>query len=117
MATRFHYTDLCQNSETLEDLSMPGPCLSYKITKYFNMYRQRLNSSCLRGYKRLWHAGNMAILMMKSVKIEFLPINIRNKDGRYLLVVYVLGAFLILINLNIFIPDESHDNLLCIQRL
>ena len=46
-------------------------------------------------------------------------INIRNKEGRlyYMLVVYALGRILILINLNIFILDESRNNLLCIQRL
>ena len=33
----------------------------------------------------------MAILLLKRGKIEFLPINIRNKEGRYMLVVYALG--------------------------
>ena len=33
----------------------------------------------------------MAILLLKRGKIEYLPINIRNKEGRYMLVVYALG--------------------------
>ena len=45
--------------------------------------------------------GNMAILQLKQGKSEFLPVNIRNKEGRYMLVVYALGAFLILVNLNV----------------
>ena len=33
MATRLNNTDLCQNYETVEGLSMPGPFLSYIVMK------------------------------------------------------------------------------------
>ena len=67
MATRLDYTDLCQNYETVEGLSMPGPFLSYIIMKIV---------SC----------GEHG-----HVVVEKGPINIRNKEGRYMLVVYALG--------------------------
>ena len=55
----------------------------------------------------MWHAGNMAILLLKRAH--------QYKEGRYMLVVYVLGRILILINLYNF--HKSRNNLLCIQRL
>ena len=36
----------------------------------------------------------MAVLLRKKVKIAFLPVNIRNKEGRNKLVVDALGRFL-----------------------
>ena len=62
--------------------------------------------------------GHFAVEKGQKLNFEFLPINIRNKEGRYMLLVYALGR---IFNAHkseyFFISDENRNNFLCIQRL